>query len=78
MPGPQLSSRDFVRVPNTIIHDRRLSLGARVLYMILLSYDWQPGQQLPSVDKLQEDMRCDTTELITFLLELKTHGFLEG
>ncbi len=68
----------FVRVPNAIIHDRRLSFEARLLYMLLLSYDWQPGQLLPSIDMLMKDMQCDTEALIAFLYELKVHGLLDG
>ncbi len=78
MPVHQLLAHDFVRVPNTILFDRQLSLGARVLYMILLSYEWQPGQPLPHLDTLQEAMQCDTEALLTFLYELKVHGVLEG
>jgi hypothetical protein len=74
----QLLAHDFVRVPNAILFDRQLSLGARVLYMILLSYDWQPGQPLPPLDTLQEAMQCDTEALLTCLYELKVHGVLEG
>jgi hypothetical protein len=74
----QLPSRDVVRVPNAILFDHQLSLGARVLYMILLSYDWQPGQLFPNLDMLQKDMQCDIEALITFLYELKAHGVLEG
>ena len=69
--------RDFVSVPNAIIHDRRLSFEARLLYMLLLSYDWQPGQPLPSVDTLRGDMQCDAEALVAFLYELKAHGLLE-
>ncbi len=78
MPVHQLPARDFVRVPNAILFDRQLSLGARVLYMILLSYDWQPGQPLPSDDTLMVTMQCDTEELSAFLHELKVHGLLDG
>jgi hypothetical protein len=73
----QLLAHGVVRVPNTILFDRQLSLGARLLYMILLSYDWQPGQPLPHLDSLQGDMQCDTEALLTFLYELKAQGVLE-
>jgi hypothetical protein len=78
MPVHQLPSGDVVRVPNAILFDRQLSLGARVLYIILLSYDWQPGQPLPHLDTLREAMQCDTEALSAFLDELKVHGVLEG
>ena len=74
----QSPSRGFVRVPNAILFDHQLSLGARLLYMLLLSYDWQPGQMLPNIDTLRGDMRCETKELLAFLHELKVHGLLDG
>ncbi len=73
----QPASRDFVSVPNEIIHDHRLSFEARLLYMLLLSYNWQPGKLLPNIDTLQSDMRCDIEALIAFLYELKAHGLLD-
>ena len=73
----QPASRDFVSVPNAIIRDRRLSFEARLLYMLLLSYNWQPGKLMPNIDKLREDMHCDPEALIVFLYELKAHGLLD-
>ena len=70
-------SRDFVSVPNEILFDRRLSFEARLLYMLLLSYNWQPGKLLPNIDTLMNDMHCDTEALIMFLYELKAHGLLD-
>ncbi len=67
----------FVSVPNAILFDRRLSFEARLLYMLLLSYDWQPGQPFPNIDTLRSDMQCDMQALIAFLYELKVHGLLD-
>ena len=77
MVATQSSPRRFINVPNAVLFDHQLPSEARLLYMFLLSYDWQPGQLLPNIDTLMADMQCDTEALITYLYELKVRGHLD-
>ena len=67
----------FVQVPMSIILHPRLSDGARVLYALLLSYDWQDGdgrrkgKAWPSLARLAEQSGKSTRQVTRYLRELE-------
>ena len=46
----------FTQVPNFILKDGCLSLGAKVTYAMFLSYAWQKDSCFPGQERLAEDM----------------------
>ena len=66
----------FTQVPNAILKDTTLSVDARMLYSILLSYCWQKGFCFPSYDTLMRDMQCHSQALRSYIKELITHGLI--
>jgi hypothetical protein len=47
----------FTQVPNFILTDGSLSLGAKVVYAMFLHYAWHRDSCFPGQDRLGEDMR---------------------
>jgi AraC-like DNA-binding protein len=72
----------FVQVPMSIILHPRLSDGARVLYALLLSYDWQDGdgrrkgRTWPSLARLAEQSGKSTRQVTRYLRELEEEGVI--
>jgi len=72
----------FVQVPMSIILHPRLSDGARVLYALLLSYDWQDGdgrrkgRAWPSLARLAERSGKSTRQVTRYLRELEEEGVM--
>jgi Mn-dependent DtxR family transcriptional regulator len=63
----------YTSVPTSIILDPSLSLGARTLYMLILSYpDPQPQAQLAA------DLGIHTKSVRKYLAELRARGLLSG
>src|SRR5579859_2188793 len=57
----------FTQVPNFILKDPTLSVGAKVAYAMFLSYAWHNDSCFPGQDRLAEDMgmtRPRVTQLI--------------
>jgi hypothetical protein len=46
----------FTQVPNFILKDAKLSVGAKVTYAMFLSYAWHNDSCFPGQDRLAEDM----------------------
>ena len=60
----------FTQVPNFILKDPDLSVGAKVVYAMFLSYAWHNDSCFPGQERLANDMglvRSRVTQLITEL-----------
>jgi hypothetical protein len=60
----------FTQVPNFILKNPEISVGAKVAYAMFLSYAWHNDSCFPGQDRLAEDMglvRSRVTQLITEL-----------
>ena len=65
-----VSAQGFTQVPNFILKNPALSLGAKVTYAMLISYGWHNDFCFPGQDRLANDMgmsRSRTTEFVTEL-----------
>lgn len=65
-----VSSQGFTQVPNFILKNPNISLGAKVTYAMLISYGWHNDFCFPGQDRLAADMgmsRSRTTEFVTEL-----------
>jgi len=67
----------FTQVPNFILTNKDLSVGAKLAYAMLLKYAWQDDYCFPGQLKLAEDMGAGERSIRTYLNELETAGFLE-
>lgn len=67
----------FTQVPNFILTNKDLSVGAKLAYAMLLKYAWQDDYCFPGQQKLADDMGAGERSVRTYLNELETAGFLE-
>jgi hypothetical protein len=67
----------FTQVPNFILTNKELSVGAKLAYAMLLKYAWTDDACFPGQQKLADDMGSGERSLRTYLKELEDAGFLE-
>jgi len=67
----------FTQVPNVILTDPTLSVGAKLGYAMLLKYAWDADGCFPGQIRLAQDMGSGERSVRRYLDELETSGFLE-
>ena len=67
----------FTQVPNFVLTQKDLSVGAKLAYAMLLKYAWGDQACYPGQLKLAEDMGAAERSVRTYLKELETVGVLE-
>ncbi len=76
--GADLATRHgFTQVPNFILTNKGLSVGAKLAYAMLLKYAWQDDACFPGQVKLAEDMGATDRSVRTYLKELEAAELLE-
>lgn len=66
----------FTVIPNTIFARRDISAGAKLAYMLLLSYAWQKGSCFPGQQRMCDDMGVSVRSLRNYLRELESAGLV--
>ena len=66
----------FTQIPNAILRRSDVSPGAKLTYMVLLSYAWQRNSCFPGQDRLAEDMGVGRRSIVTYLQQLQQAGLL--
>jgi biotin operon repressor len=66
----------FTQVPNVILRNRSLSLGAKLAYSVLLSYAWQNHSCFPGQARMAVDLGCIEKTVRTYLHELEESGVI--
>jgi biotin operon repressor len=66
----------FTQVPNFILRDSRLSVGAKVAYAMFLSYAWNNEYCFPGQDRLAEDMGMTRVRVTQLIGELQQAGLV--
>ena len=66
----------FTQVPNFILRDSRLTVGAKITYAMFLSYAWHNDLCFPGQDRLAADIGMSRTSVTAFIGELEKHGFI--
>src|ERR1039457_1112509 len=66
----------FTQVPNFILKDPNLSVGAKVAYAMFLSYAWHNDSCFPGQDRLAEDMGMSRSRVTEFVGELERAGLV--
>src|SRR6266478_2943809 len=66
----------FTQIPNFILKDPSLSVGAKVAYAMFLSYAWHNESCFPGQDRLAEDMGMSRSRVTEFVGELEKAGLI--
>ena len=67
----------FTQVPNFILTNKTLSVGAKLYYAMLLKYARENDYCFPGQQRLAEDMGAGERSVRTYQKELEDAGFLE-
>ncbi len=71
-----VSAGGFTQVPNFILRDSQLSIGAKLTYAMFLSYAWHNDRCFPGQERLADDMGMSRTSVTAFIGELEKRGFI--
>jgi len=66
----------FAALPYMVLRDKRLKIGARLGYAILLSYAWQDGSTFAGQTRMAEDLGVSVRQLRDYLKELEHFGYI--
>jgi len=66
----------FTQVPNFILKDPGLSVGAKVTYAMFLSYAWHNDSCFPGQDRLADDMGMTRPRVTQLISELEAAGLV--
>ena len=67
----------FTQIPNVLLTNPSLSVGAKLVYAMLLKYAWSDNACFPGQQTLARDMGAGERSIRTYLKELEGAGFLE-
>jgi hypothetical protein len=67
----------FTQVPNFLLTNKHLSVGAKLAYAMLLKYAWADDACFPGQQKLAADIGSGERSVRTYLKELEEAKFLE-
>ena len=67
----------FTQVPNFLLTNKNLSVGAKLAYAMLLKYAWADDAVFPGQQTLADDMGSGERSVRTYLKELEDAKFLE-
>jgi hypothetical protein len=72
-----VSLHGFTQVPNFILTNKDLSVGAKLYYAMLLKYAREKNYCFPGQQTLAQDMGSSERSVRTYQKELQDTGFLE-
>ncbi len=67
----------FTQVPNFILVSKKVSVGAKLTYAMLLKYAWQDDYCFPGQERLAEDIGVTKRSVVTFTKELEKANFIK-
>lgn len=67
----------FTQLPNFILRNPDLSIGAKTTYALFLSYAWHNQMCFPGQDRLAKDIGMSIGSVNTFVKELEAAGLIE-
>jgi biotin operon repressor len=74
-PNPVLQG-GFTQVPNFILKNPAISVGAKVAYSMFLSYAWHNDSCFPGQDRLADDMGLSRVRVTHYISELEAAGLV--
>lgn len=66
----------FTQVPNFVLRESNLSVGAKIAYSLFLSYAWHKDSCFPGQDRLAEDMGLSRVRVTQLTAELEQAGLI--
>ena len=66
----------FTQVPNFVLEDAKLGVGAKITYAMFLKYAWDNSYCFPGQERLAKDIGCSERSVHTWMKELETAGLL--
>ena len=72
-----VSAQGFTQVPNFILKMPTLSVGAKVVYAMFISYGWHNDFCFPGQDRLAKDMGMTRPRVTQLIGELEKAGLIE-
>jgi hypothetical protein len=67
----------FTQLPNFILRDPTLSIGAKTTYALFLSYAWHNNLCFPGQDRLAKDIGMSIGSVNAFIKELEAAELIE-
>ena len=67
----------FTQLPNFILRNADLSVGAKTTYALFLSYAWHNDRCFPGQDRLATDIGMSIGSVNAFIKELEASGLIE-
>ncbi len=67
----------FTQVPNFILRNSDISIGAKTIYSLLLSYAWHNDLCFPGQDRLAKDVGMSVASVNRFIKELEACSLIE-
>ncbi len=67
----------FTQLPNFILRNADLSIGAKTTYALFLSYAWNNALCFPGQDRLAKDIGMSIGSVNAFIKELEATGLIE-
>ena len=69
--------RGFTQVPNLILQNPDLSIGAKATYAVMLSYAWQKDFCFPGQSTLASDLGSGERSVRRYINELQDAGYIK-
>lgn len=69
--------RGFTQVPNMILQNPDLSIGAKATYAVMLSYAWQKDHCFPGQTTLAKHLGSGERSVRRYIKELEEEGFIK-
>lgn len=66
----------FTQIPNFILKNPEISVGAKVAYAMFLSYAWHNDSCFPGQDRLADDMGLTRVRVTQLISELEKAGLV--
>jgi len=70
------TQRGWTGVPNFILESKQISVGAKLVYAMLLKYARELNECFPGQDRLAEDMGATRQSVNTYIKELREVGLI--
>ncbi len=67
----------FTQIPNFILKNKTLSVGAKIVYAMFLSYAWHNDFCFPGQESLAKDMGSGVRSIIRYIQELEKENFIQ-
>ncbi len=71
-----MSKRGFTQVPNFILENQNLSIGAKLVYAMMLRYAWSDNHCFPGQKTLASDAGMGVRSVVRYNKELEEKGFI--